>query len=46
MSKNENPASGGTLDGADISEIAGRDSGTNNTASVKIQSIQTTGGVQ
>jgi putative DNA primase/helicase len=38
MSKNEKPASGGTLDGADISNIAGRDGGINNTATVNIQS--------
>lgn len=36
MSKKENPASGGTLDGAD-SEIAGRDDGINNTATTSVQ---------
>jgi predicted P-loop ATPase len=36
MSEIKNPASGGTLDGAD-SEIAGRDDGMNNTANTAIQ---------
>jgi hypothetical protein len=36
MSKNENPASGGTLDGAD-SKIAGRDNGIDTTATANVQ---------
>jgi hypothetical protein len=40
MSKNENPASGGTLDGAN-SEIAGRDDGIDTTANINIQMAAT-----